>query len=228
MDKKSLVPNPAPIGPAYHCLKPANSSPDSTSGSPFVAEPLDLNEHSLSSQLVYQGVFLRIRKDEALLPDGSVGVREFVVHPGAAAMVPLLDDGRILMERQFRYPLGKAFLEIPAGKIDAGETPLQTAQRELVEETGFKAAHWAKLTVIHPAIGFANEVIHIYLCKGLQAVPRQLDEGEFIECVPFTLDELNEKIRTGELTDVKTQIAVHWLERLQRGDWPWPEFTVIE
>jgi ADP-ribose pyrophosphatase len=183
-----------------------------------------LQEHTLSSELAFKGVFLRLRRDVALLPDGSTGPREYIIHPGAAAIVPLLNDGRILIERQFRYPVGEVFIEIPAGKIDAGETPLQTAQRELVEETGYQAAQWAMLTRIHPAIGFANEVIHLFLCRGMTAVPRALDAGEFIECEAVTLEFLIDELRAGRLTDVKTQIAVHWLERMHKGEWPWPEF----
>jgi ADP-ribose pyrophosphatase len=183
-----------------------------------------LQEHTLSSELAFKGVFLRLRSDVALLPDGSTGPREYIIHPGAAAMVPMLDDGRILIERQFRYPVGEVFIEIPAGKIDAGETPLQTAQRELIEETGYQAAQWAMLTRIHPAIGFANEVIHLFLCRGLTAVARDLDAGEFIECEAVTLEFLINELRAGRLTDVKTQIAVHWLERMYKGEWPWPEF----
>lgn len=187
----------------------------------------DLGESTLRSRLVYKGVFLKVRRDEAILPDGTIGPREYVVHPGASAIVPLLDDGRVLVERQFRYPVQREFIEIPAGKIDPGETPLQTAIRELREETGTTASHWAHLTSIHPAIGFANEVIHLYLCKGLSTSTRALDAGEFIQCEAMSVDALSERIRRGELTDVKTQIAVHWLENLRSGRWPWPTFAPV-
>jgi ADP-ribose pyrophosphatase len=184
----------------------------------------DLGEKTLDSQVVYQGVFLKVRKDVAGLPDGSTGVREYIVHPGAAAMVPLFDDGRILIERQFRYAVRQTFVEIPAGKLDPGETSLQTAKRELVEETGHVAAEWAFLTKIHPAIGFADEFIDIYLCRGLSKAVQQLDLGEFVELDVVTLGWLVDEVRAGRLTDVKTQIAVHRLERIVSGEWDWPTF----
>jgi ADP-ribose pyrophosphatase len=183
-----------------------------------------LRETELSSELVYEGLFLKLRRDRARMPDGSERGREYVVHPGAAAMVPLMPDGRILVERQFRYPLRDVFVEIPAGKLDLGEAPLATARRELVEETGYTAAEWAHLTRIHPAIGFANEVIDIFLCRELTHVGRELDHGEFVDLDLVSLDWLVDELRGGRLTDVKTQIAVFWLERLHSGAWPWPEF----
>ena len=108
--------------------------------------------------MVYEGRFLKVRKDVARMPDGSTNTREFIMHPGAAAMVPIDADGRILIERQFRYGPGRVYVEIPAGKKDPGETSLETAKRELVEETGYRARRWVHLTRIHPAIGFACEI----------------------------------------------------------------------
>jgi ADP-ribose pyrophosphatase len=169
-------------------------------------------------------VFLKLRRDRARMPDGAERVREYVVHPGASAMVPIFPDGSVLVERQFRYPLREVFVEIPAGKLDPGETPLQTARRELVEETGYAAAQWAHLTRIHPAIGFATEVIDIFLCRELTQVGRELDHGEFVDIDIVTLGWLMDELRAGRLTDVKTQIAVQWLDRIQSGQWPWPEF----
>lgn len=186
-----------------------------------------LRETELSSEVVYEGLFLKLRRDQARMPDGSVHGREYVVHPGAAAMVPLLPDGRILIERQFRYPLRDVFVEIPAGKLDPGESPLDTARRELVEETGWSASEWAPLTRIHPAIGFANEVIDIFLCRDLVHTGRALDHGEHMDIDTVTLGWLVDELRAGRLTDVKTQIAVFWLEKLHDGRWPWPEFTRV-
>jgi ADP-ribose pyrophosphatase len=185
-----------------------------------------LHETELSSELVYQGGFLKVRKDRVQMPDGAEARREYVMHPGAAAMVPLFDDGRVLIERQFRYPLREVFVEIPAGKIDAGETSFQTAQRELVEETGYRAREWGFLTRIHPAIGFSDEILDIFLCRGLEQVGRSLDEGEFLEIDVVPLGWLVDEIRAGRLSDVKTQIAVHWLERFASGQWPWPAFDL--
>jgi ADP-ribose pyrophosphatase len=187
--------------------------------------PRNLTETMLESELVYEGKFLKLRKDKASLPDGSIGSREYIVHPGAAAMVPLFDDGRVLIERQFRYPLKREFVEIPAGKIDAGETSLQTAQRELVEETGYQAGLWAHMTRIHPAIGFADELIDIYLCKDLVKTKQKLDAGEFVELEIVTLAWLMDELRSGRLTDVKTQISTLWLDNLFSGRWEWPTFT---
>ena len=183
-----------------------------------------LREVELASEVVYEGVFLKLRRDRARMPDGAERVREYVVHPGASAMVPIFPDGSVLVERQFRYPLREVFVEIPAGKLDPGETPLATARRELLEETGYAAAEWAHLTRIHPAIGFANEVIDIFLCRDLTHVGRELDHGEFVDVDVVTLGWLMDELRAGRLTDVKTQIAVQWLDRIQSGQWPWPEF----
>ena len=185
-----------------------------------------LEETTVDSRLVYQGVFLRVRRDLARLPDGSEHAREWVMHPGAAAMLALGDDGRVLMVRQWRYAMRRAYLEIPAGKIDPGESSLQTAQRELLEETGHVARQWALLTQIHPAIGFSNELIDIYLARGLGTAARPTpDHGELIDVEWRTLGELVDEVRAGRLPDVKTQIAVLHLQRLVDGDWPWPAFS---
>jgi ADP-ribose pyrophosphatase len=184
----------------------------------------DLSERTLASELAWQGGFLQIRRDRVDLPDGREAFREYVVHPGAAVMIPLLDDGRILVERQYRYPLRRHFVEVPAGKLDAGETPLATARRELLEETGYEAAEWALLTVLHPAIGFATEEMHVYLCRGLVQKGQRLDADEHLDVAAVSLDWLLDELRAGRLTDVKTQIAVFWLDRLVSGAWPWPVF----
>ena len=186
--------------------------------------PRDLTERELASELAWQGGFLKVRRDRVSLPDGRESFREYVVHPGAAVMIPLLDDGRILVERQYRYPLRRHFVEMPAGKLDPGEAPLVTAKRELLEETGYQAAEWALLTVLHPAIGFATEEMHVYLCRGLAHSGQRLDEDEHLEVEAVTLDWLIGELRAGRLTDVKTQISVFWLDKLFSGAWPWPAF----
>ncbi len=184
-----------------------------------------LRETRIDSELVYEGGFLKVRRDRVRLPDGRASQREFVVHPGAAAMVPIFPDGRILVERQFRYPVGDVFVEVPAGKLDPGESALQTAQRELAEETGYRAREWAFLTRLHTAIGFSDEAIDVFLCRELEHTGQALDDGEFLELEVVTLGWLVDELRAGRLTDVKTQIVTFWLERLFSGAWPWPEFA---
>jgi ADP-ribose pyrophosphatase len=188
----------------------------------------DLQETTVESELVYQGLFLKVRRDKARLPDGSIHGREWVVHPGASAILALADDGRVLIERQFRYAMQQVYVEIPAGKIDPGETPLQTARRELLEETGYTAKQWALLTRIHPAIGFTNEIIDIFVARELGArETRKLDHGELLEIDWVSVGWLVDELRAGRLPDVKTQISVMHLQRMVEGDWPWPAFDLV-
>lgn len=197
---------------------------EASTGKGGLAGRRDLSETTLSEEIVYEGKFLRVRRDLARTPDGAESVREYILHPGAAAMVPFDAEGRILVEWQFRYPRREHFIEIPAGKLDPGESFLDAARRELVEETGYAATEWAPLTTIHPAIGFADERIDIFLCRGLVRGTPQLDHGEVVDCEFVTLGWLVDELRAGRLTDVKTQIAVHWVERIVSGAWPWPAF----
>jgi ADP-ribose pyrophosphatase len=183
-----------------------------------------LEETTVESGIAWEGSFLKVRRDRARLPDGTVHQREFIQHPGAAAMVALGDDGRVLIERQFRYPMGRVYVEFPAGKLDPGEHSLQTAKRELLEETGYVAREWAFLTQIHPAIGFADETLDIYLARGLTLQQANLDQGEFLEIDWVEIGWLIDELRAGRIPDVKTQIALFWLDRIVGGHWPWPEF----
>ncbi|RCS58165.1 NUDIX domain-containing protein [Parvibium lacunae] len=168
-------------------------------------------ETRISKQSVFDGVLLHVQADQALLPDGTQAVREYIEHPGAVMVIPQFTDGRLLLERQFRYPLQQMFIEFPAGKLDAGEDPLVCAQRELLEETGYQASHWQYLTAINPGISYSTETIHVYLAQGLTAGPAKLDQGEFLETFITTLPELMALLKAGKLTDVKTQIGVLWL-----------------
>ncbi|KQW43680.1 MULTISPECIES: NUDIX domain-containing protein [unclassified Roseateles] len=179
-----------------------------------------LVERRLDSAEVFQGQFLRVHKDRVALPDGGTATREFIRHPGAVMVVPLLDDGRLLMERQFRYPMGRVMLEFPAGKLDAGEDPLACGRRELAEETGYSAAEWAYAGVLHNAIAYSDEGIHIYFARGLRKGAQKLDAGEFLELVTHTVQELDALAARGELTDAKTLIGLLWLQRWQQGAWP--------
>lgn len=179
-----------------------------------------LVEQQLDSREVYAGHFLRVQKDRVALPDGTTASREFIRHPGAVMVVPLLDDGRLLMERQYRYPMGRVMLEFPAGKLDAGEDPLACGQRELTEETGYTAAEWAYAGVLHNAIAYSDEGIHIFFARGLTQGAQQLDAGEFLELVTHTPAELDQLAARGELTDAKSLIGLLWLQRWQQGAWP--------
>jgi len=172
-----------------------------------------LREHRTSSEDVYLGKFLHLKKDIVQLPDGNTTYREYLIHPGAVAIMPILNDGRILLERQFRYPVDAAMIEIPAGKLELGEDPLLCAQRELLEETGYSAKSWEFLGRIHPVISYSTEIIDIYLAKDLTLGERALDEGEFLDVFAASLDEMHEWIASGKITDVKTIISVYHLAR---------------
>ncbi|HEY3327449.1 MAG TPA: NUDIX hydrolase [Novimethylophilus sp.] len=178
-----------------------------------------LTETPLSSETVFDGNLLHVRRDQVRLPDGSETAREYIVHPGAVLVVPLLDDGRLVFERQFRYPLGKAFIELPAGKIDPNEDPLVTGQRELLEETGYTAREWRYLAALHPCIGYSNEIIHIYLATGLTAGNHRRDHDETLETFTQALDEALDMVRRGDITDGKTVIALFWAEKYLNGRW---------
>ena len=172
-----------------------------------------LAEKKISGEGVYDGIFLKMKRDIVSLPDGQHAVREYLEHPGAVAILAVLDDGRILLERQYRYPIAQAVIEIPAGKLNAGEDPLLCAQRELQEETGYTAKHWSKIRRIHPVISYSTEFIDIYLAEGLSPGPARLDEEEFLDVFAAPLEELLHWVETGKITDVKTIISTYWLER---------------
>lgn len=179
-----------------------------------------LREITVRSEQVYEGHFLNVRLDQVALPDGAIAQREYIVHPGAVMIVPLLDDGRVVVERQWRHPLARVMFEFPAGKLDAGELPLQCAIRELTEETGYRATEWARAGILHNAIAYSTEGIEIWFARGLTSGERSLDNGEFLDVLSATLDELDELARTGELTDAKTLIGMLWLHNWRNGRWP--------
>ena len=169
---------------------------------------MDLNEHCISSETLAQGGLLTVKKDVVRLANGNISQREYVMHPGAVVVVPLLPNGNVLLERQFRYPLHQVFIELPAGKIDPDEDVLKTGQRELLEETGYTAQNWVKLGVQHPCIGYSNEVIHIYLASNLSAGEHQRDEDEMLEVFNVKLEQCLEMISNQEITDSKTIVAL--------------------
>lgn len=179
-----------------------------------------LLEHCIGSEALVRDGWLELRRDQVRLPDGGIASREYIRHSGAVAVVPLREDGRIVLVRQFRYPVGQVLLEIPAGKIDAGESPFDCARRELREETGCTAQQWAYATTIHNAAAYSDETIEIWFARGLQQGAQQLDHGEFIE--PRSVDEAEweQGAARGEITDVKTLIALLWLQKWRSGAWP--------
>jgi ADP-ribose pyrophosphatase len=179
-----------------------------------------LRERLVSAEQVWQGHFLDVRRDVVALPNGQHATREYIVHPGAVMVVPLLDDGRLVMERQFRYPLSRVMLEFPAGKIDPGEPPFTCAQRELAEETGYRAREWARAGILHNAIAYSNEGIEIWFARGLTLGERRLDEGEFLDLALHTAEDIDAMAARGEITDAKTLIGLLWLQKWQNGQWP--------
>jgi ADP-ribose pyrophosphatase len=178
-----------------------------------------LRETRIDGELAYDGHFLKVTRDRIKLPDGSETVRELIRHPGAVVILPLLADGRVLLERQFRYPNDRVFIEFPAGKIDPGEDPLATAKRELEEETGYTAKEWNFVCTIHNAIAYSDEHLDIFLARDLLEGEAKLDEGEFLELFTATVPELLDMVRKGEITDVKTIIGSFWLEKFAAGTW---------
>ncbi len=174
---------------------------------------MDLTEHCISSETIAAGGLLTVKRDLVRLPNGNNSHREYVMHPGAVVIVPILPNGNVVLERQFRYPLHQVFIELPAGKIDANEEVLSTGQRELLEETGYTASQWVKLGHQHPCIGYSNEVIHIYLATGLLAGAHQRDEDETLEVFEVKFADCLTMIQSGEITDGKTIVALFLAEK---------------
>ena len=179
-----------------------------------------LIEHRIDSQELFKGHFLHAFRDTVRLPSGLTATREYVTHPGAVMIIPLLDDGRLLMESQYRYPMQQVMLEFPAGKLDAGEKPQHCAQRELREETGYSATHWAHAGVMHPVISYSTEFIDIWFARGLQPGPRQLDEGEHLDILSMGITEFFAACQQGLITDAKTLTGALWLQNHLNGQWP--------
>ena len=191
---------------------------------PVQGSDAHLTETKLSSEEILKGNFLHVRRDVVRLPDDSQTTREYIIHPGAAMVIAQLDDGRFLMERQYRYPMHAVMLEFPAGKLDAGESPLDGVKRELFEETGYTAREWVRAGMLHPCISYSTEFIDIWFARGLMAGERELDPGEFVEVFAATPKELQDWCRDGRITDAKTLNGVLWLQNVLSGVWTldWP------
>ena len=179
----------------------------------------DFTEKKVTSRAAYRGRMLKVNEDEVTLPDGGTALREYIVHPGATIILPLFDDGSVLLERQFRYPLGQHFYELPAGRLEPDEPSLATAKRELLEETGYVAAEWRELGRLHPCIGYSNEQIDFFLARKLEFRGAQLDEGEFLETMRVPLPESLDWIRRGRITDAKTILGLFWAEKMLKENW---------
>jgi ADP-ribose diphosphatase len=173
----------------------------------------DLTEHTVSSETVYQGRLLHAKRDRVRLPNGKESSREYLVHPGAAVIIPQFESGDILLERQYRYPLRRDFLELPAGKLDPGETGLECARRELLEETGYVAAGWRELATFHPCIGYSDERLIYFLARGLSHQGHRPDQDEFLEILRVPMAEAMAMVRDGRVTDGKSVMGLLWLDR---------------
>ena len=178
-----------------------------------------LVETLISSEQILKGNFLKVFRDTVSLPDGRHTSREYVIHPGAVMIVALLDDGRVVLERQYRYPMHAVMIEFPAGKLDVGEASLVCAQRELLEETGYTAREWARAGVLHPVISYSTEFIDVWFARGLTLGERKLDAGEFLDVFTATPAELLGWCGSGQVTDAKTLTGMLWLQNVLAGTW---------
>ncbi len=188
--------------------------------SPPNASDQHLIEIQLSKTEILRGNFLHAFRDEVSLPNGMHATREYVVHPGAVMIIPFLDNGDLVLERQYRYPVQRVMIEFPAGKLDAGEDTLACAKRELLEETGYSAREWAKAGVCHPVIGYSTEFIEIWFARGLSSGPQFLDEGEFVEVIHANTAQFFDWCKEGSITDAKTLSGALWLQNVLSGAWP--------
>ncbi|MEW6313155.1 MAG: NUDIX hydrolase [Pseudomonadota bacterium] len=179
----------------------------------------DFSEKKLTSRTVYRGKLLHVKEDEVELPDGRHAVREYIMHSGAVVIIPFLGRDTLLLEHQFRYPVGRHFYELPAGKVEAGEDTLFTAQRELLEETGYEAGEWRHLTTLYPCVGYADERIELYHARELRHVGHPGENGEFIEALEVELDTALEWVRDGRISEAKTIMGVLWAEKIVREGW---------
>ncbi len=179
-------------------------------------EPKDLTEHTLETRDEYDGRLLHVKWARVRLPNGGESTREYIVHPGAAVILPIFDNGDILLERQHRYPLHRDFLELPAGKFDPDETELACAQRELQEETGYLAGKWRELPTFYPCIGYSNERLVYFLAEDLSYSGENMDEDEFLEILRVPFAEAMAMVGDGRINESKTVMGLLWYEKFGR------------
>ena len=195
------------------------AAPSSLPALPTMPTFSDLSEHHIETEQIVEGKFIRMHTDRVRLPDGSESHREYVLHPGAVVIAAFVNNNvdaeMLVFEHQYRYPVGRHFIELPAGKIDAGEAQQETARRELLEETGYVSDTWQHALTMHPTIGYANEHIELYIAKNVTYVGHQRDEGEFLEVFMMSLSDAVERIGRGEITDTKTAFSLLWLDRFR-------------
>lgn len=184
-----------------------------------MADDLHLTEHTTAREELLKGHLLHVVRETVRLPDGGSATREYVLHPGAVAIVPILEDGRIVLERQYRHPTRQVMIEIPAGKLDAGEGALVCGQRELLEETGYVAREWAHAFTMYPTVAYSDEAIEIWFARGLEHRGASLDEGEFLEIITATPEEILRWCQEGKIVDSKTLAAALWIQNVAAGSW---------
>jgi len=178
-----------------------------------------ITETRIESEAVYDGGFLKVRRDTVALPDGRRATREYILHPGAVVIIAQPDDDHVIMERQYRYPVQRVITEFPAGKLEPGEPPLLCARRELLEETGYSADEWRHAGDMHLAVGYSDEIIHIFFARGLTAGPPRLDHDEFLDVEIMKVDDVLQACRNGGITDAKSLSCALWLQNVRSGAW---------
>ena len=178
-----------------------------------------LRERTVSRAELLRGHFLHVVRDTVSLPSGREATREYVLHPGAVMVIGLLDDGHVVLERQYRHPMGQVMLEFPAGKLDAGEGSRACAERELREETGYRAREWAFAGRLSPTVAYSDEIIDIWFARGLTLGERRLDDGEFLDVFTATPEEVQAWCRDGRIIDCKTLVGALWLHNVLTGAW---------
>ncbi|HMA61165.1 MAG TPA: NUDIX hydrolase [bacterium] len=183
-----------------------------------MASDKEFKEIRLNGEKVFSGDLLHVYRDEVQLPDGIKSKREYIKHPGASVIIPYTEDGKIILIRQYRYPTQQMMLELPAGKIDPGENPEESIDRELAEETGFGAHFIKKLGKIHSCVGYSDEIVHLFWGSSLYENNLEEDEGENIVKVPMAIDKAMQKVLTGEITDAKTTIGLFWADRILQNE----------